>query len=339
MTVHAVVIPTYDRPRQVERLLACLERQTVRPDLVIVADDTPDERIKEVVDACDGLNLVYVRCTGPPSLTRARNAAAALLPRDAELVTHLDSDVALETDYIERIQELMARRSDAVGCMGWVTDFPRGSWWKNLATAPFLITRASRRRCARRFPLRLLYPTALDKEQDTNWLYGCNMTYRAEVFADHEFNAAMERYSYAEDLEFSLRVQRSTGRPYVVTPRARLHHPMHDDGRIPPLDLFRMRIIHRHIIVHHYFRLDPLRWAALWWSHVGYLLFYSYLHRERTRSYMREFRRVIPVLRRRRRAVKAGDFAAFNDQYTFMDPVREAAGQAKATEAAAEAAR
>ncbi len=330
VTLHAVVIPTYDRPRQVERLLACLRDQTIRPDLVIVADDTPDDRIRQVVDGFEGLNVVFVRCQGPPSLTRARNVAAGYVPAEAELMTHLDSDVALEPDYLERIQDLMRRRPDAIGCMGWVTDFPRGSWWKNLATAPFLITRASKRQCARRFPLRLLYPTALDREKDTNWLYGCNMTYRREVFDDHEFNAAMERYSYAEDLEFSLRVGRASGRPFVITPTARLHHPMHDDGRIPPLDLFRMRLIHRHIIVHHYFRMDPIRWLALWWSHVGYLLFYSYLHRERTRAYFREFRRVIPVLRRRRRAVKAGDFAAFNDLYSFMQAQRAAPETASA---------
>ncbi len=329
--MHAVVIPTYDRPKQVENLLACLRDQTVVPHKVIVCDDTPGDKIRRVVEAFQGLNLIYVRCTGPPSLTRARNAAVAHLPPGTQLVTHLDSDVALERDYIERIQDLMQRRPDAIGCMGWVTDFPRGSWWKNLATAPFLITRASKRQCARKFPLRLLYPIALDRERETNWLYGCNMTYRREVFDRHQFNPAMERYSYAEDLEFSLRVHRATGRPFVVTPTARLHHPMHDDGRIPPMDLFRMRMIHRHVIVNHYFRLGPLRWLALWWSHVGYLLFYSYLHRARAKAYFREFRLVIPELRRRRRAVKAGDFAAFNDLYTFMHPPDETVQAAKAT--------
>ncbi len=333
--MHTVVLATFGRADDVRRLLSCLESQTRRPDRVVVCDDTPDDSVERLLDGYP-IEHRYERNRTRPSLTRSRNLAIPhLLPG---LVTFLDSDIVLEPDYLERVRDALAARPDAVGAMGWVTDFPSGGVVKDALTAPLLITRATRSRARLLFPLRLHYPRRPPPAQETNWLYGCNMTYRSEVFEDHRFNDRMERYSYAEDLEMSTRVLQATERPYLVVPEARLHHHMNEEGRMLPLDVFRMRMVHRHVIVHHLHR--PGWWGRLltWYSHVGYLVFYSYLAPSHTAMHVRAFFHIAGVLRRRRDAVRAGDFSAFNDLYSFWQPADEASARRPDATAAATAA-
>ncbi len=312
--MHTVVLATYGRPDDVQRLLRCLQEQTRRPDRIVVCDDTPDDSVQRLLTDVD-IDTVYERNGTRPSLTRSRNLA---IPHILDgIVTFLDSDIVLEPDYLERIGNALDARPDAIGAMGWVTDFPTGGPIKDGLTAPLLITRATKATIRRAFPLRLLYARKKPPAQDTNWLYGCNMTFRSDVFREHRFNDQMERYSYAEDIEMSLRVLLATQRPYIVVPDAVLHHHMNEEGRMLPLDVYRMRMIHRHIIVHTY--LKPGLWGRLmtWYSHLGYLVFYSYLAPRHTMAHIREFARVAKALRRRRDAVRSGGFGQFNDMYAF----------------------
>ncbi len=314
--MHTVVLATFGRAGDVQHLLECLRRQTKPPDRVIVCDDTPDDSIERLLDGYP-IDHVYERNPTKPSLTRSRNLAIPhLLPG---LATFLDSDLDLDDDYLESIQAGMAKRADAIGCMGWVEDFPTGGTIKDLLTAPLFITRATKGTIRRRYPLRLHYARSPPPAQDTNWLYGCNMTYRTEVFDEHCFASDMERYSYAEDIDMSTRVQRATGRPLIVIPEARLRHSINEEGRMTPMDVFRMRMIHRHIFVHQHHRIGPLRWLGLWWMHSGYVVFYSYLAPRMTGRYVKEFWRLARVLRQRRADVKAGTWGAFNDQYGFWE--------------------
>lgn len=312
--MHTVVLATFGRPDDVQRLLDCLRAQTKRPDRIIVCDDTPDDSVQRLLEGLD-IDHVYERNETRPSLTRSRNLAIPhILPG---IVTFLDSDIVLEPDYLERIGAALEARDDAIGAMGWVTDFPTGGPIKDGLTAPLLITRATKDTIRRAFPLRLLYARQQPPAQDTNWLYGCNMTFRSEVFKEHRFNDQMERYSYAEDIEMSLRVLQATDRPYIVVPDAVLHHHMNEEGRMLPLDVYRMRMIHRHIIVHTYLRPGPWQRFLTWYSHLGYLVFYSYLAPRHTWAHVREFGRVSKALRRRKDAVTSGQFGAFNDLYSF----------------------
>ncbi len=328
--MHTVVLATLDRADDVQRLLACLESQTRRPDRIVVCDDTGDDSVRRLLDDCT-IEHRYERNSTRPSLTRSRNLAIPhLLPG---IVTFLDSDIILEPDYLERIFAALEARPDAIGAMGWVTDFPRGGAIKDALTAPFLLTRATRSTIRLRFPLRIHYPRTEPPAQDTNWLYGCNMTFRSEVFEQHRFNDRMERYSYAEDLEMSTRVRKTTGRPYLVVPEAHLHHHRNDEGRMVPLDIYRMRMVHRHIIVHHLHRPGPFGSLLTWYSDLGQLAFYSYMAPSHTLAHVRAFVQVARTLRKRRADVRAGNFAAFNDLYGFWTRDAQAAADSNASSA------
>ncbi|MGB0651859.1 MAG: glycosyltransferase family 2 protein [Thermoplasmatota archaeon] len=332
MPRHFVVLATYARADDVKVLLGDLAAQTRPPDEVVVVDDTPDGSVEAVAKAFDGLPVTFLRPGGRPSLTRARNLAREHLlaagDDDEDLVTFFDSDVRIEPDHLEQLAALTRRRPGALGYMGWVADYPRGTWWKNRATALLGISSATRRRCRLHLPIRVQYPVQRPRgDQAVDWLYGCNMTVPRRTLAAVSFDGAMERYGYGEDLDFSLRARATLGGTFWMTGEAVLRHGMTDDGRLPPLDVFRMRLAHRAVLTHRHAggrgggnvgRLGPLRAFKLWWGGIGNVLYYSQLYPERASDYRNVYRQVRRVLRRRRADVRAGRVEAFNDLYTFL---------------------
>lgn len=312
--MHAVVIPTYHRPGAVQNLLAALDRQKVGPDRIVIVDDTPGDAVEAMVDE----DHVYHRMAGRPSLTRARNAARPYL-QDADLVTFFDSDVEPAPDYLQKIQALVRRHPDAAGWMGHVRDFPQSSWWRNLATRAIFMSHVMRSTCRIRWPLHVSYPNNPRGDLRSDWVYGCNMTFPGHVVQAHAFEGRMERYSYGEDLDYSLRVSAGTGRGFWLTPEARIVHARGDEGRIPPVDLLRMRQVHRTLITVRERGDSPVMRTKLAWADRGNVLLYGRLHPARKRAYEAARRQVAQALRAQWDDVLACRYAAFNHLYSFME--------------------
>lgn len=314
---HAVVIPTMGRPDAVRHLLAALERQTRPPDAVVVTDDTPGDAVREVVEASER-EVAYHKMGGRPSLTRARNAARPLVA-DADLVTFFDSDVVPAHDYLERIQAVAARHPDASGWMGHVPDFPQSSAWRNVATRFLLMSHVTRSTCRLRWPLHVSYPNHPRGELRSDWVYGCNMTFPGAVVQEHAFEGRMERYSYGEDLDYSCRVRRATGQDFWMEPTARLEHVRGGEGRIPPVDLLRMRQVHRTLLTVRERGDGAAVRAKLAWAARGNVLLYGRLDPDMAPAYEAAREQVTAALREQWDDVLACRFDAFNHLYSFME--------------------
>ncbi len=255
--------------------------------------------------------------TGRPSLTRARNAARAHV-KDADLVTFFDSDVLPANDYLEQIQALAARRPDASGWMGHVPDFPQSATWRNVATRALLMSHVTRTTCRLRWPLHVSYPNHPRKDLRSDWVYGCNMTFPGAVVQAHAFEAQMERYCYGEDLDFSLRVRQATGKDFWLTPNARLDHQRGEEGRIPPVDLLRMRQVHRTLLTVREKGDGPAIRAALAWAARSNVILYGRLEPARWPDYEAAREEVTAALKAQWADVRACRFEAFNHLYSFL---------------------
>ncbi len=311
--VHAVVIPTLGRPDAVRRLLEALRGQTRAPDTIVLVDDSSDDSVAQIVT-----DEVYHHMGGRPSLTRARNAAKPYV-KDADLVTYFDSDVVPAPDYLEQIQALAARQPDASGWMGHVPDFPQSSWWRNLATRGLLMSHVTNRTCRLRWPLHVSYPNHPRGDTPSDWLYGCNMTYPGALVQAHDFEGRMERYSYGEDLDFSMRVRQATGQGYWLTPQAKLVHQRGEEGRIPPVDLLRMRQVHRTLITIREQGDTARMRRRLAWAARSNVLLYGRLDPSKRDAYDAARKQVSGVLHDQWDDVLATRFEAFNHVYSFME--------------------
>lgn len=122
MASHTLVIPTYNRPVQLRRLLMSLQRQGL-PSNVLVADSSTDEN--------HALNVASVRDAGlPVQLVRF---AQTISPFDKfqEAVASVDTDYCsmcadddfLVVDSLASIVDCLRQRPDCVAAHGWYYTF------------------------------------------------------------------------------------------------------------------------------------------------------------------------------------------------------------------------
>jgi GT2 family glycosyltransferase len=184
---HAVVIASTRRPEILADTLTGLSGQTCAPDVIVlcVAEDAdlPDDPAQygpvQVVHSERGLTV-------------QRNTAVASLAPLPELITFIDDDAELASDYFEHLREFMAREQDVVLLTGLVIadGIDAGEIDRDRARA--LLQDA---------------PTA-HTVRDVRSAYGCNMTVRGEVAVREPFDERLKLYGWQEDTDFSVRCGR-----------------------------------------------------------------------------------------------------------------------------------
>ncbi len=106
-----LIVPTKDRPKDIQNLFSSLIIQSRKPDSVIVVDGS-DQPIKSTLEQYTSeLNLNYIPCR-PPSLPKQRNVGIKNLPADTDWVGFLDDDLVLEPDALENLEKLIIEKND-----------------------------------------------------------------------------------------------------------------------------------------------------------------------------------------------------------------------------------
>ncbi len=213
----AIIIPTMNRPRQLQRLLASLESQSALPDEVIIVDGSADP-IDGVLKDFTNLNLRYLRVL-PPCLSKQRNAGLAKVSRDMSLAGFLDDDLVLEPGSIEAMLRFWDQAPKDVGGASFnITNGrpPRGLLIKSLFRMD-----SFKRGCVMRSGYEASIPPV---REDTyvDWLCGGATVWRREVVAEFKYDEWFRGYSYFEDVDYSYRV----GRNYklLVLANAKVQH-------------------------------------------------------------------------------------------------------------------
>jgi GT2 family glycosyltransferase len=258
----SLIVCTYRRPREVERLLHAVAAQERVPDETLIVDGSPDDETESVVRAfvqasetgrgSVARGLTYFRV--PPAergLTRQRNYGVAR--SRGRFVSFLDDDTVPEPDYFAETLRCFARRAGAAGVGGFITN--EVEWWraKEDERARPSVYRSGEweRREAYRWRLRKLLGLASElppgwmpsaghgrpvgylppdgEDYAVEFLMGCSFTFRREVFARHKFSAYFEGYGLYEDMDFCVRAARDA--PLYLATRARLAHYHAPAGR------------------------------------------------------------------------------------------------------------
>jgi GT2 family glycosyltransferase len=132
-----LIVCTYRRPREVERLLRAVAAQSRVPDETLIVDGSPDDETERAVRAFILENerkrgsvvrdLKYFRV--PPAergLTRQRNYGIARAR--CLFVSFLDDDTVPEPDYFAETLACFARHAEACGVGGFITN--EVEWWR-----------------------------------------------------------------------------------------------------------------------------------------------------------------------------------------------------------------
>jgi GT2 family glycosyltransferase len=221
-----VVIPTRNRPDDLEVTVKSVLSQTVLPERLIVVDQSGSSESWTRVSACirgraaSGHlvpDLIYILDPAIPGLTAARNRALGQVAE--EIVLFLDDDVILEPEFVEEILAVYRGHPEACGVGGIITNYappspPFRCWTRLFVLPPFWDDRQPVYWRARR--LQGAGPVRVTR------LGGGLMSFRLAEIAGMRFDEGLTGACDGEDVEFCARLK--PGSILLISPQARLFH-------------------------------------------------------------------------------------------------------------------
>ncbi len=246
----AVGIVTFERE---EVLIECLKRVlagTRLPDEIVVADASEEKA--DLLQCLPELASVrFVHIETPRGMTRQRNLL--LKEVQSEIILFLDDDAYVYPDYVEKMMRVWeADEKEEVG--GVEARVIQGELEPRLPIKSFgeKLGRFFRLSLSQKFEeVRQRWIGSELPPEYHQWkhkaleelpvepvrnLYGCVMSYRAEMAREMGFNELLADYSFLEDFEFSYRIGKS--KALLRCMNATAHHILASSGRIPLSDVY-----------------------------------------------------------------------------------------------------
>jgi glycosyltransferase involved in cell wall biosynthesis len=229
----SVIIPTKDRAASLARAVELLLDQTVRPDQLIVVDQSAGDEGRRAVEAlCAGaaglagppVDLVYLLDPSIGGAAVARNVGMSRAMGRVWLF--LDDDMEPEARFVEELLRVYVEHPEVSGVSGVITNYARPGlafrlWCNVFLRGPFHDERQPIYWRARE--LRDSPPIRVTK-------FGSGlMSFRADVVRDMRFDGALRGVPPGEDIDFCARLgERAL---LVIAPRARIGHAPSPVGR------------------------------------------------------------------------------------------------------------
>jgi GT2 family glycosyltransferase len=255
-----VGIPTLNRAKQLSKTLESISRNTIIPDKVLIVDQSDnDETWKATKEFMDKLNIEFLK-VDYKGLTKARNE---ILERsgDFDVITFLDDDVVLHKDYLEKIIGAFENDRELAGCQGFIENQGglRGFLFKVVNATPITLRPVVTRCFVNTYPhFPPLHPV------HSEWLSGCNMSYRVGYIKNERFDENFILYGLGEDLEFSYRLFKK-GMKLLTIPSAKLKHIPSGLKSLPNKAALMMRFAYRRYMIAKFY---PEKKDKIFWEYV-----------------------------------------------------------------------
>jgi GT2 family glycosyltransferase len=252
----SVIIPTKNRPRDLEATIESLLGQTRLPDELILVDQSPEKSFSKPIP----IPLQYIHDTNILGEAEARNVGMDVAKGTIWLF--LDDDVVLEPDFIHEL--LAAYLPDVVGVSGIITNYGKPPLGRHLWNTIFM------RGPFEDLRQRIYWKSATlvnSKPIRVHQFGGGLMSFRASAIKGVEFDQKSKGGSPGEDLDFCAQIQRD--KILLIAPKARLVHKKTPQART----VVHWLSVHAQV----YYYLHERHWrSGLWnnicfaWLKVGY---------------------------------------------------------------------
>lgn len=225
----AFVVATKDRPEKLRQMLRSLDRQSRRPDQIIIIDGGT-QPVKEVLGDFPDLNMMCLTFF-PPSATKQRNFGLTEIGPEITLIGFLDDDVELDVHAIEKLLLFWKDAPHQVAGVALNMMNHPGLFASSLKYLP-LAERLGLYSQNKGDVLPSAFQTMIGKVKDNiyvKWLPTGAVVWRKKIFEDYQFDEWFRDYSYLEDLDFSYCV----GKKFrlMVLGEAEYYHYPAMDGR------------------------------------------------------------------------------------------------------------
>ena len=264
-----LVIPTKNRPNDIQKAIKSVLFQSKIPDELIVVDQSNDNlskiAINEIIFNCPKIKLIYIHDTKIKGLVDAKRVGVE--NASGNIICFIEDDVYLESGYLKEIESGFKKYPNMLGCCGVVTNHPKPRRLYILLFHFFHIGIFADPRVALNFssPKFNKNPLILSDK-----LSGGISAWRKNVFKSVSFDIYND-FHILEDIDFSTRVAKHFGNCLFINPNARLAHycsPINRDV----LDIRQRRKV-RECFTYYKKRKDwPSAAISFYWLLLGMLL-------------------------------------------------------------------
>jgi glycosyltransferase involved in cell wall biosynthesis len=275
MLTASVIIPTYNRPKDLEVALLSILEQTHKPEEILIIDDGNLGRMpmqKEFEDK--NIHCIY-RKKDTPGLTKSRNLGISLAKGD--IILFFDDDVKLMPDYIEKVMTVY--EADAEKKIGGISGIILNCKPLSLShkvrliyDSFFLVSSFTEGKVlssgfctdfgSTPFPIKEL--------MQVDFLMGV-AAFRREVFSQFQFSEKYKGYGLGEDKDFSRAIAKNY--QLFVEPAAQFYHYESPTMRINLYERGYQFILGRYFFFKDHVYESPWQWLAFWYAITGYTLF------------------------------------------------------------------
>ncbi len=232
----SVIIPTYNRSKDLDETLKNLTLFSKKICQVIIIDQSKNNESRKIVSkyAKSISNIEYIY-SSVPSITIARNLGVNKLSNKTRLVCFIDDDVTLDKNYFEEILKIFNNYSGAKAVAGYVPspELRKMPFIEVFLRRLFFISFGEKDRARMISAYGNTYPSTLTKVINSHWIPGVNMVYKREIFKEQQFDENLLGYTVAEDIDFSYRIFKKYPQSVFITPYAKLIHRVSNVERAP----------------------------------------------------------------------------------------------------------
>lgn len=236
----AIVIPTYNRPDDVDRTLDQMVKNKNIPGKVFVVDQSKDSRTKDVVKKfTKKLPVKYIHLDKPSS-SMAENRGVEEGIKTCSLILIIGDDIDLLPGYLKTLVAEFNDHPEVMGVGG--ADIPRQYNFNspkhiiaNFLLGLFLLPHKRKNKFLITSPYgNTESPVVTRDVRDAQWIPGFNNCFRREIYQTYRF-PKIKGYNLQEDIDCSYKVYRKFGEgSLVITPRLKVVHRWSQTERYPP---------------------------------------------------------------------------------------------------------
>jgi len=243
----SIIIATLNRPHDLQRALASIAANTAEPLEVLIVDQGDTQATARIVQA-SGLTMARIITCTFKSLTRARNKGWA--KAKGAYVLFIDDDVALAKDYLANAERYMQTNQAVQGICGmdvlahnkqtaFITTLLATCGQISSLTNESVVLASGQN----------VYRFTGAIERSTQWLSGCNMFLRTQLFNENfTFNEGFVRWCFGEDVMLTYQIYKKYGQGSLqYLPSLALHHYQSPHARLVQPALIKMKVIYRYI--------------------------------------------------------------------------------------------
>ena len=268
----SITICTRNREKELLSCLYSISKQNIKEKIEVLIIDDGDlskEFLNKSKKILKDFKLnYYKKNNNEKGLFLSRLKAIKLVK--GEIILFLDDDVVLNDDYIEVLIDTYQNNSDIIGVGGIDILLPKYSLLRNIYTFIFLYNSLKPGKLSIT-GLNSSMNMWINKKNifETEYLNGCNMSFKKEVIKNLPYLKFFNNYSLGEDLFISMFANK--GGKLVVNPKLKVKHFQTPIARDKKENVARMKIVN-HFKLLKYLNKPKIKYFLIFWTYFGMIV-------------------------------------------------------------------